>query len=310
MEALKITVSNIIDLEEGKARLREILDAHFQTLYGYSNLNILWNAARGNLSMFLNDNAINSAEELWCFICSAFVNEYVMTCPHIWKTQPTYPQNHIGLIINLARQFDGTVTREQIDDYFERIKQVSPINSVIIRQGDLVFYAPKHFILTEAVNLTIARRLAITKSLTRLFEREKVSYVVLRDISAEWFSTLPPINGGVEWTALLLQETLRLRRDIGYKIIFLGLAGQALDTLGAAIVPVQSDIDILADVAHHYCYEQGLLGKKMAAEDLRLILRDAGMLQGNELIYNMHKALKDYRFAFTDQNRVVKILPQ
>ncbi|MPN36118.1 hypothetical protein SDC9_183623 [bioreactor metagenome] len=46
----------------------------------------------------------------------------------------------------------------------------------------------------------------------------------------------------------------------------------------------------------------------MATEELRTLLRDVGMLEGNELIYNLHKALKDYRFAFTDENRMVKIL--
>jgi hypothetical protein len=45
----------------------------------------------------------------------------------------------------------------------------------------------------------------------------------------------------------------------------------------------------------------------MLTEDLRTTLRDAGMLEGNELIYNIHKALRDYRFAFTDENRMVKI---
>lgn len=305
---LSSSLGNIVDLEEGKAGIREILEAHFQTLYGYSNISILWNAAQDTLSLFLNDNAINTADELWCFIYHAFLGEYVMSNPHIWKTQPNYPLSYVGVIINLARQFGGTVTRDQIDEYFARIKQGPPINSTIIRQGLLMFYASKHFILTEAVNLMNERCIAITKSLDRLFEREKVSYIVLRDITTEWFSSLPGIKGGLKWTALLLQEVLRLRPSIGYRVVFSGLDGQALDTLGAAIVPSKSDINSFSDVVHHYCYERELLDKRMVTEDLRAILRDAGMLEGNELIYNLHKALKDYRFAFTDENRMVKIL--
>lgn len=302
------SLDNIVDLEEGKAGIREILEAHFQTLYGYSNINILWNAAQDTLSLFLNDNGINSADELWRFIYRAFLGEYVMSNPHIWKNQPNYPQNYVGVIINLARQLGGTVTREQIDEYFTSIKQTPPINATIIRQGSLVFYAPKHFIVSEAVDLTNERCSVIAKSLTILFAREKVSYIVLRDITADWFSTLPEIKGGVSWTPLLLQEVLRLKPNIGYQVIFSGLDGQALDTLGAAVVQTQSGIHSFADVAHRYCYEQGLLEKRMTAEDLRLILREAGMLEGNELIYNLHKALRDYRFAFTDENRMVKIL--
>lgn len=302
------SLGNIVDLEEGKAGIREILEAHFQTLYGYSNINILWNAAQDTLSLFLNDNGINSVDELWRFIYRAFLGEYVMSNPHIWKTQPNYPQSYVGVIINLAKQLGGTVTRERIDEYFASIKQAPPINATIIRQGSLVFYAPKHFIVSEAINLTNERCSAIAKSLTMLFAREKVSYIVLRDITADWFSTLPEIKDGINWTPLLLQEVLRLKPNIGYRVIFSGLDGQALDTLGAAVVQTQSGIHSFADVAHRYCYEQGLLGKRMTAEDLRLILREAGMLEGNELIYNLHKALRDYRFAFTDENRMVKIL--
>lgn len=300
--------SNIVDFEEGKAGIREILEAHFQTLYGYSNIGILWNAAQNTLSLFLNDNAINTADELWRFTYLAFANEYVMNYPHIWKTQPNCPQSYVGVIINLARQLGGIVTREQIDDYFARIKQRSPINATLIRQGLLMFYAPKHFILSEMVELTNERCAAITKSLNKLFACENVSYIVLRDIASKWFSSLPTIKSGLSWTALLLQETLRLRPEIGYRVIFSGLDGQALDTLGAAIVPNESDISCFADLVHRYCQDREILGKRMAAEELRTLLRDAGMLEGNELIYNLHKALKDYRFAFTDENRTVKIL--
>jgi hypothetical protein len=311
--AVPITVptsllSNIIDIEEGKAGIREILEAHFQTLYGYSNIGIVWNAAQDNLPLFLNDNAINTADALWRFIYSAFTGEYVMSKPHIWKKQPNYPQTYVGVIINLARQFGGVVTREQINDYFVRIKQGTPINATIIRQGHLLFYTPKRFLLTETVDLTSERTKTIAVFLDRLFERERVSYIVLRDISDDWFFTLPTMKGGLRWTSLLLQEILRLHSDIGYRIISSGLDGQALDTIGVAVVLSNSDISSFSDVVHRYCYENKLLGKRMLAEDLRLILRDAGMLEGKELIYILHKALKDYRFAFTDENKTVKIL--
>ena len=305
---LSSSLRNIVDLEEGKAGIREIIETHFQTLYGYSNINILWNAVQDNLSLFLNDNAINTSYELWSFICRAFFGEYVMSNPHIWKTEPNYPKSYVGVIINLARQLGGVVSREQIDEYFALIKQRSLINRAIIQQELLLFYAPKQFMLTEAVDLTSERCAAIEQSLDRLFEQENVSYIIPRDISAEWFSSLPAIKGGFKWTALLLQEVLRLRPIIGYSTVFSGLYGQDLDTLGASIVPNKSEINKFSDVVHRHCYEKGLLGKRIVSEELRIILRDAGMLEGNELIYNLHKALRDYRFAFTDENRMVKIL--
>lgn len=302
------SLSNIVGLEEGREGLKEILEAHFQTLYGYSNLSIVWNAAQNNLSLFLNDNAINTAEELWQFLYRCFMGEYVMSNPHIWRVRPNFPQNYIGVIINLARQFGGNITREQIDEYFARIKQRPPINANIIRQGYFAFYAPKHFILTEVVDLSDERTVAITKALSELFEHERVSYIVPRDISYDWFSSLPVLKDNLSWTALLLQEVLRLSPAIGFRTVFSGLNGQAYDTLGAAIVPDKSEINSFADVVHRHCYDNELLGKRMLTEEFRIILRDAGMLGGNELIYNLHKALRDYRFVFTDENKTVKIL--
>lgn len=305
---LSSSLDDIIDLEEGLKGIRQILEMHFQTLYGYSNIGILWKAAQDTLSMFLNDNAINNADDFWRFLQRAFSNEYTLSNPHVWQNAPDYPQSYIGVIINLARQFGGTVTREQIDDYFARIKQNSPINSTITRQGKLLFYNSRKFILAESVNLTSETCNSIKSSLDKLFARENVPYVVLRDITQEWFASLPAIKGGHQWTALLLQEVLRFYTNIDYRIIFSGLEGQSLDTLGVAVVPSKSDIVTFADIAHRYCFEKGLLAHRMQAEDLRLLLRDAGMVDGNELIYNLHKALKDHRFAFTDDNRMVKIL--
>ena len=298
----------IIDLDEGKEAIREILNSHFQLLYGYSNINILWNAAQNSLSMFLNDNAINTTDDLWHLLCRAFRDEYVLNSPHIWQKTPDYPQSARGLIVNLARQNGGVVTREQIDDYFLRIKIGSPVNAQLIQQELLLFYAKKRFMLTETVNLTSERCGVITKALDKLFYYENVSYIVLRDISAEWYSRLPELKNGLPWTALLLQEVLRIRPNIGYRVLFSGLNRQSLDTLGAAIVPNKSEIATFADVVHRYSYEKYKLPHKLLAEDLRIELREAGMVEGNELIQNLHKALKDYRFGFTDENKMVKIL--
>ena len=171
-----------------------------------------------------------------------------------------------------------------------------------------MFYDKKRFILSEVVNLTDERCDVITDLLNKLFEQEGVPYIILRDISKSWFLSLPVLGNGIFWTVLLLQEVLRSQPSIGYRIISSGIAGQTYDTLGAAIVLSKSDIISFADVVHCYCLENDLTGKKMKTEYFRIILRKAGMLEGNELIYNLHKALKDYRFAFTDENKMIKIL--
>lgn len=301
-------LDDIVDLDEGKKCLREILDTHFLTLYGYSNIGILWSAAQNSLSMFLNDNAINYADDLWCFLIRAFKNEFVFNSPHIWKNPPDYPQSSKGLIINLARQYGGVVTREQIDNFFSQIKLTSLHNSFVLDKEQLLFYDKAKFILTETVNPNADRCSLIANALNTLFSSENMSYIVLRDIKLKWFSSLPGLPNGLQWTPLLLQELLRIRHNIGYRVILPSLKGQALDTVGAAIVPRKSEIETFADVVYLFCFGEYKLPYKLPAEELRLKLREAGMIEGNELIYNMHKALKDYRFAFSDENRTVMIL--
>jgi len=300
--------AGIIDFEDGRNGIRGILNTHFQSLYGYSNINILWDAAQNLLSMFLNDNAINSADDLWKFINRAFDREFVLCAPHIWQTRPTYPQNVRGLVINLARQNGGVVTREQIDEFFTRVKINAPINSVVLAQDEMFFYRNRKFIAAESVNLNVGRCKEISKALDNLFSRENAPYIVLRDIKTEWFSCLPELSSGTNWTPLLFQEVLRVRPNIGYRTETPIIKGQDLDTLRAAILPSNSDISTFADIVHRFCYDKYKLPHRMTAEDLRLELRSAGFLEGNELIWNMHKALRDHRFAFTDENKMVMIL--
>ena len=300
-------LDDIIDLDEGKKSLHEILDTHFLTLYGYSNIGIIWSAAQNSLSMFLNDNAINSADDLWCLLIRVFKNEFVFNSPHIWKNPPDYPQSSKGLIINLARQHGGVVTREQIDNFFSQIKLTSLNNSFVLDKEQLLFYDKAKFILTETVNPNTDRCSLINKALNILFSSENTPYIVLRDIKLDWFANLPGLANGLQWTPLLLQELLRIHPNIGFRVILPSLK-QALDTVGAAIVPRKSEIETFADVVHRFCFGEYELPYKLPAEELRAKLREAGMIEGNELIFNMHKALKDYRFAFSDENRTVMIL--
>ncbi|MDR2266274.1 MAG: hypothetical protein LBE09_01630 [Christensenellaceae bacterium] len=304
-----VELSNIVDLDVGKNALQEILNAHFQSLYGYSNIAIVWSMAQGRMFLFLNDNAINTPEELWDFMFTIFSPKYVMKYPHIWKVLHDFPSTAIGIIINLARQFDGVLTRDQVVEYFAKINQTEPDNATIISKGTFVLYDDNQYVLTEALNLSDDRIEAIKMALDKILKDEEVEYIVLRDLSVEWFAIyLPPLNSDIKWTPLLLQEMIRLSPNVGYRVIFTGLKNQALDTVGVALVPSNSEIVVFADIVHRYCFENKMLGKKLTAEKLRTIIRDAKMIHGKELIYNLHKVLNDYRFAFTDQNRVVKIL--
>ena len=139
-----------------------------------------------------------------------------------------------------------------------------------------------------------------------LFRKANVAYVILRDISTSWLSTLPTLPQNLEWTHLLLQEILDKYPAIGFKSISADL-NQSLHTLAAALVPVDSPLQSFPDVVTLFMEERHTLPMRMLGEDLRLELRDAGMLEAGEMIYALPKALDDYRFAWTDENKYVYV---
>ena len=82
---------------------------------------------------------------------------------------------------------------------------------------------------------------------------------------------------------------------------------QSHHTLAAAFVPLESPLQSFPDVVTLFMESRHDLPMRMLGEDLRLELRDAGMLEAGEMIYALPKALDDYRFAWTDENKYVYV---
>ena len=133
-----------------------------------------------------------------------------------------------------------------------------------------------------------------------------MAYVIPRDISAAWLTTLPSLPHGLSWTLLLLQEVLDKYPMVGFKSISPDL-NQTHDTLAAAFVPLNSPLPTFPDVVTLFMEERHKLPMRMLGEDLRLELRNAGMLENNEMIYALPKALDDYRFAWSNENKTVYV---
>jgi len=167
-------------------------------------------------------------------------------------------------------------------------------------------YDDAHYILSEKIGIDEAWINTIHDKLDNLFRQADVAYVIPRDIDSAWFDTLPVLPMGLRWTMLILQEVLQKYPTIGFKPVKSEL-GQSYNTIAAAIVPQGSPIQTFPDVVTLYMQERHQLPIKMACEDLRIELREAGMLEGNELIYSLYKALDDYRFAWTNENKTVLV---
>jgi hypothetical protein len=76
------------------------------------------------------------------------------------------------------------------------------------------------------------------------------------------------------------------------------------------LVSNDSPIQGFGDVVISYLAENEVEQKSFEAEELRWKLVNAGILKGNELIWNMYKALKnDERFAWDVAGSHVTVLP-
>jgi hypothetical protein len=306
--------SNIIDLDEAAETMLQIIMSQFEQFDGYTNIRLLYYAVRNDLSLFLNDNDFDNMENVYYLAKHLFSKESYGSTQfvfygnmHIWEREPDYPKSLKGLMINYARDANGVITREECETYLEKIGSGQKNTNQILRisQEPTFFqYDEGRYLLSETIPIDDSWIAQLTCCLDELLD--VVQYVIPRDIRSGWFNKLPTLPFNLKWTPLLLQEILAYYSDIGFRTIP-ALFGQALDTLHAAIVRMDSQLQSFADVVCVYVRENMNLPQRMSAEELRLILRDAGMISGCELINNMHKALYDYRFAWSDGNKMVYI---
>jgi hypothetical protein len=307
--------SSIVDIDEAAEELLSILQKQFVLFDGYSNNRLLFDAARISLSLFMNDNAFEDDVTIYNLAKYLFSKEkfggyrfifYGNT--YIWEKEPDYPQSMKGVLIHQAQLAGGKITRAECETFLDKVKMGrGNFNQAVLNSGDSTFYqyAIGEYLLSDSLKIDDEWLAQIKKQLDELFENN--DFVIPRDISEIWYEKLPALPMNLRWTPLLLQEVLYFNTAIGYKTISAPLV-QNKDTIAAAIVPVDSSFMTFADVVSAYLCHAIELPQRMETEDLRMLIRKAGMIDGNELIYNMHKALNDYRYAWSNENKTVFIL--
>ena len=309
-----VYVDAFVDLDEAEEEMEKILNTHFAQFGGYSNNKLLFGAASHDLSLFLNDNDCEDVDSVYSLAQYFFgkkrpENPFTFSFPHIFKEAPDFPLTLKGLMINLARTNGGVLNAEDAKNYLQKtmlsygsIGQLLQLNS----SDTFLYYDANRYLLTEKIGVNKEMLQLMHNRLDSLFRQADVAYVIQRDITDSWLHTLPALPHGLPWTILLLQEMLKNFPEIGFRAITSEL-GQSGDTIAAAIVPSGSPLQSFPDVVTLYMQEKHTLPKRMACEELRQELREAGMLAGNELIYALPKALDDFRFSWTDGNKTVLV---
>lgn len=308
-----VHINSFVDLDEAEEVIDRILKTHFAQFGGYSNNQLLFGAASKELSMFLNDNDCENIESVYAIARFFFEKKAVAGTPykfymsHIFEKEPDYPMNLRGLMIHLARSNGGILYALDAKDYLHKIMLSYGGIGQLLQLGSsntFLIYDSERYLLSEAIGIDDIWCNKINRRLDDLFRTANVAYVIPRDISAGWLATLPPLPNGLDWTPLLLQEVVDKFPAIGFKTISPALS-QTLDTLAAAFVPSDSPLQTFPDVVSLFMQEHHDLPIRMQGEDLRLELRDAGMLENGEMIYALPKALDDYRFAWSNENKTV-----
>ena len=310
-----VHVNSFVDLDEAEEIIQEILQTHFRRFGGYSNNKLLFGAAEHDLSMFLNDNNCADIDSVYALAQYFFnkkaiqIQKYKFSYPHIFEQEPDYPINLKGLMINLARMNNGILNTESAKEYLQNIMLTYGSMGQLLQiasSNTFLIYDTSCYVLSEKLCIDKFWVQSIHDRLDNLFRQENVAYIIPRDINFNWLSSLPELSVELPWTLLLLQEVIKKYPDIGFKVI-LTETNQTYDTIAAAFVPANSPLQSFADVVTLFMQEHYELPKRMSCEDLRIILREAGMLQRNELLYSLPKALKDYRFSWTDNNKTVLV---
>lgn len=303
--------NSIVDLDEAARIIIKILDTQFTLFDGYSNINLLHDASRIDLSMFMNDNAFVGETEIYFLAKHLFSKEnfsgrqfvfYANT--HIWEREPDYEKSAKGLLVNLARNNCGFITEHECDTFFDKIKYGKDmyLQGKLTNDHTFLNYGRGEYLLSESLHIDKAWKDKFKFALDQLFSDQ--SYIIPRDIDDAWFLMLPALPRGLRWTLLLFQDIL-IFNDFIYKPIF---GKRDKNTIASAIVHPKSGLDSFADVVFTHLKKNIELRKKMEREELRLLLCDFGMIEGNELKYTLHKVLNERHFAWSNENRTVFIV--
>lgn len=310
-----VHVDNFVDMDEAEGILGRILSTHFSQFGGYSNNQLLFRAASQELSMFLNDNDCENIDAVYAISRYLFEKKaaaghpYKFSWPHVFEREPDYPMTLRGLMIHLARSNNGILYEAEAKSYLQKTMLTYGGMSQLLQIGSsdtFLMYDDDRYFLSEALGIDDAWCLRLHDRMDDLFRKANVAYVIPRDISDAWLNTLPLLPQGLGWTRLLLQEVLNKYPAVGFKSISADL-NQSLHTIAAAFVPADSPLQSFPDVVTLFMEERHTLPMRMPGEELRLELRNAGMLEAGEMIYALPKALDDYRFAWTDENKTVLI---
>ena len=305
-----------IDIDDAADQLESILQKLILQNDNIASSALLFRYAHSEMNMFLNDNDLDDSQSVY-----DLAKHFFMKCHYHGKsynfsdnTYITTPDIKINKFLDLVIYFGKSLNRPfKQDELIEYLGKLELPTSNLHGKMQIgvkpvvFFYDTKEYLIVESMNLDDAFMSQAKNALTRLLE-DTGEYVILRNITDIWYYQMPVLPYNLNWTPLLLQQVLHFYGNkIGYRTIP-AMDNQYLDTLHAVLVPNNSWIKDFRDAAAIFLLENYPDQKTFEAEELRQIFVKSGMIKGNELIWNMHKALgKDPRFIWDSDGSHVRV---
>lgn len=312
-----VHVGAFLDFEEAADNLQKIIEKLLDKNDGYVSSSQLYEYARSEMQMFLNDNDIDDESSVFYIAQHLFGKvkwkgfQYVFTSGnHISRKGKDALYTNMDVFKKFARDRGGFFEYEALIRYLEQVG---------IKTGNLrgqlhigtepyfLYYSSDEVITNESMHIDANWISNSKKAFERLFD-DVGDHIVLRTINPMWFEQLPSLPANRPWTPLLLQYIVHFYgKQLGARTIQTETT-QKYDTLHAMLVSDKSELITFADAVVAYIVDQGIEQRKYETEQLRRTLLYGKLINGGELLNNLPKAIgMDPRFAWDAAGKKVTI---
>lgn len=303
-----------VDFKEGADAIEDILAKLLKKNNGIATATQLYEYACSEMSMFLNDNDITGQQAVYDLARHLFEKleyhgkRYFFRSNNYISLPEISADSSISIMQKYAREKGTTVTFKEMENYLKGLGLKSGNLQGVMRinkQPIFLIYQENEYLLAELIHMDDAFFSQVKMALKHLFA-DAGDYIIIRHISDRWYNLLPALPALLEWTPMLLQQLLHYySKELGARTV-IAMDSQSSNTLHAMLVDNDSWIQDFRDAVAVFLHDEMPECKSFEAEELRKILVDAGMISGNQLIWNMHKALGgDPRFLWDgDGNKV------
>ncbi len=312
-----------VDWELGAERLQIILDKLMKKNNGYVSATQLYEYAKLDMTMFINDNNMDDQRKIFDMAEHLFSKENYRDVHYSFqgKSHITHPKETVtsrrDIILKYARSEGGFFNEVDLEEYLHTLGINNNTHArqymKIYSKPDFLFYEPGYIITAESIGIT-SEWLNKMKSAFNVLFNDVGNHIIIRDIQPAWYNLLPDLPGGRLWTPLLLQSILRFYyNEVGAKTIC-ALDTQSIETLHAMLVTLDSDIQNFSDAVLSVFVENQITQLtndnmlQYSCEELQQLLVEYGLISGKELIYTLPEALpNDDHFKWNLERKNVTI---